>query len=239
MFHSIKNYARRRLLGLLGGIESETSGHPLELVFKILRTDSPKPCIVQIGASDGSLHDPLADFLVSSDCRALLVEPLPGPFQRLAARHSSRPNISCRQVAIDESVGKRSIFTLSEECPYAGEQLSSFSREHLLRNGVKERHIRSIEVPTMPLPQLLEEENILAIDLLQVDTEGFDHVIVAMALGVEQKPRFINFEHLHFGKDVRSRLHEELRRAGYSWVLAGWDTLAWLSDGSVPEGTGG
>jgi hypothetical protein len=104
---------------------------------------------------------------------------------------------------------------------------------------VKERHIRSIEVTTLPLPQLLEEENIRSIDLLQVDTEGFDHVIVTMALGLEHKPRFINFEHLHLGKDSRLRLHEELRRAGYSWVLAGWDTLAWLSDGSVPEGTGG
>jgi len=239
MFNSIKNHIRRRMLGLLGRIESETSGHPLELVFKILRTDSPKPCIVQIGASDGSLHDPLAEFFASSDCRALLVEPLPGPYQRLAARHSSRPNIACRQVAIDECVGNRFIFTLSEDCPYAGEQLSSFSREHLLRNGVKERHIRSIEVSTLPLSQLLEEENIRAIDLLQVDTEGFDHVIVTMALALENKPRFINFEHLHLGKDARSRLHQELRRAGYSWVFGGWDTLAWLSDGSVPNGTGG
>jgi FkbM family methyltransferase len=233
MFHSMKNYLRSRIHGLLGRIDPESSGHPLELVFQILRSGSSVPCIVQIGASDGSLNDPLADFLSSSDCRAVLVEPLPGAYQRLIERHSSRPHVVCRQSAIDASNGKRPIFTTTEDCPYMGEQLSSFSREHLLRNGVKERHIRSIEVSTLPLSQLLEEENIRAIDLLQVDTEGFDDVVVKMALGLECKPRFINFEHLHISKDSRLGLHQDFRRAGYCWVQSGWDTLAWLSNGRL------
>jgi FkbM family methyltransferase len=231
MFYSLRNHFHRFLGKLVDRVEPEAFAHPLELVFAILRSGPSVPCIVQIGASDGSLYDPLAEFLASTDCRAVLVEPLPSAYQRLVKRHSLRPNIVCRQAAIDKLVGKRLIYTTTEDCPYLGEQLSSFSRKHLLRNGVKACHIRSIEVATLPLSQLSAEERIGPIDLLQVDTEGFDGVIVKMALALYPQPRFINFEHLHLSKDSGLELHRELQHSGYSLVRSGWDTLAWKSKG--------
>jgi hypothetical protein len=107
------------------------------------------------------------------------------------------------------------------------EQFTSFSRNHLLRNGVKPRHIRSVEVETCSLSHLLQQENIQQVDLLQVDTEGFDAVVVRMALALERPPVFINFEHLHLAKPLRNALHQELKSAGYAWVHSNWDTLAW------------
>jgi len=203
------------------------SGHPLELVFKILRLAKNPPCIVQVGASDGSLNDPLADFLASLECRAVLVEPLPEPFRQLSGRHAARPGIVCRQVAIDRAEGKRALYTITDDCPYMGGQLTSFSRDHLLKNGVKPRHIKTIEVPTMPLSRIVSEAGIERVDLLQVDTEGFDDVVVRMALGLPVPPRFINFEHLHLSKEAIGNLHRDLRSGGYSWVKSDWDTLAW------------
>lgn len=203
------------------------SGHPLELVFDILRHEKNPPCIVQVGASDGSLNDPLADFLATVKCRAVLVEPLPEAFRQLSGRHAARPSITCRQVAIDRVQGKRPLYTITDDCPYMGGQLTSFSRDHLLKNGVKPRHIKTIEVPTMPLSQILSDVGICRIDLLQVDTEGFDDVIVRMALELPAPPRFINFEHLHLSKEAEENLHQNLRSEGYSWVNSDWDTLAW------------
>lgn len=211
--------------------EPMVSGHPLELVFEILHLRRNPPCVVQIGASDGSLNDPLVDFLASSDCRAVLVEPLPEAFRQLSGRHAARPGIVCRQVAIDIVAGIRPLYTITDDCPYMGGQLTSFSRDHLLKNGVKPRHIKMIEVPTMPLSQILKEEGIKSIDLFQVDTEGFDDVIVQMALELECPPRFINFEHLHLPKEAEANLLQDLQSGGYSWVKSHWDTLAWkLSD---------
>jgi FkbM family methyltransferase len=203
------------------------SGHPLEMVFEILRRPLCPPSIVQVGASDGSLNDPLADFLATLECRAVLVEPLPEAFRQLSGRHASRSGIVCRQVAIDRVDGKRPLYTISDDCPYMGGQLTSFSRDHLLKNGVKPRHIQTIEVPTMPLSRIVSEAGLERIDLLQVDTEGFDDEIVRMALELPSPPRFINFEHLHLSKKAEANLHHELRSAGYSWVKCDWDTLAW------------
>lgn len=203
------------------------SGHPLELVFEILRHSKYPPCIVQVGASDGSLNDPLADFLASLECRAVLVEPLPEAFCQLSGRHADRPGILCRQVAIDKVDGKRALYTITDDCPYIGGQLTSFSRDHLLKNGVKPRHIQTIEVPTMPLSRILSDADIERIDLLQVDTEGFDDVIVRMALELSAPPWFINFEHLHLSKKAEANLQRDLRSGGYSWVKSDWDTLAW------------
>lgn len=203
------------------------SGHPLELVFEILGRSQSPPCIVQVGASDGSLNDPLADFLAALECRAVLVEPLPEAFRKLSGRHAARPGIVCRQVAVDRVEGKRPLYTITGDCPYMGGQLTSFSRDHLLKNGVKPRHIKTIEVPTVPLSRILSDAGIERIDLLQVDTEGFDDVIVRMALELPVPPRFINFEHLHLSKEAEGNLHRDLRSGGYSWVKSDWDTLAW------------
>jgi FkbM family methyltransferase len=203
------------------------SGHQLELVFEILWYRQNPPCIVQIGASDGSLNDPLADFLATLECRAVLVEPLPEAFRQLSGRHAARSGIVCRQVAIDRVEGKRALYTITDDCPYMGGQLTSFSRDHLLKNGVKPRHIKTIEVPTMPLSRIVSEAGIERVDLLQVDTEGFDDVVVRMALGLPVPPRFINFEHLHLSKEAERNLHGDLRSGGYSWVKGDWDTLAW------------
>lgn len=214
---------------------SVESGHPLELVFEILRRSQNPPCIVQVGASDGSLNDPLADFLTTLECQAVLVEPLPEVFRQLNERHASRPGIVCRQVAIDRVDGKRPLYTITEDCPYTAGQLTSFSRDHLLKNGVKPCHVKTIEVPTMPLSQILSDAGIERVDLLQVDTEGFDDVIVRMALELPTSPQFINFEHLHLAKEAEENLHRDLRIGGYSWVKSDWDTLAWKRKELPPE----
>jgi len=207
--------------------ESNGCGHPLELVFAILKNRKTPTHIVQIGASDGSLNDPLADFLSSADCRGVLVEPLPDAFSKLSSKYASRPSIICRQVAIDSVEGVRSLYTITDDCTYMAGQLTSFSRDHLLKNGVKPGHIKMIEVPTTPLARIIADAGLERIDLLQVDTEGFDDVIVQMGLALESSPIFINFEHLHLSYKAELTLYRSLVDAGYSLVKSSWDTLAW------------
>jgi hypothetical protein len=84
-----------------------------------------------------------------------------------------------------------------------------------------------IEVPTTPLARIIADAGLERIDLLQVDTEGFDDVIVQMGLALESSPIFINFEHLHLSYKAELTLYRSLVDAGYSLVKSSWDTLAW------------
>lgn len=57
-----------------------------------VRHDGPLR-IVQVGAFDGSANDRLVDVLARFGCEAVLIEPQPGPFRKLAALHSRRKNV--------------------------------------------------------------------------------------------------------------------------------------------------
>jgi hypothetical protein len=69
-----------------------------------------------------------------------------------------------------------------------------------------------------------------SVDILQVDTEGYDGVIVRAFLRAGMTPKLINFEHNHLtGADDRLTL-SMLRRDGYKLARYGRDTLALLED---------
>lgn len=204
---------------------SSDGSNPIDLAFSLVDRSPMK--ILQIGASDGGLNDPIAHYLNQNQHDAILVEPLPESFKTLQKRYEACSRVKCLNVAIGNQSGEQTLYTISKDCPYEAKQLSSFSKEHLRKNGVKERHIRAITVPTFSLPDLVESENFQSIDLLQVDTEGFDAEIVEMALKLASPPRWINFEHLHIPKPRRVRLCALLKKAGYRWIHSSWDTFAW------------
>lgn len=185
--------------------------------------------ILQIGASDGTREDPLRRYFADPPIpvRAVLVEPLPEAFGALKRLYRDRADITTVNAAVDRQAGHRTIYTIAPDCPYRADQLSSFLREHLLRNGVKARHIREIETRTISLPMLLEESGLSGVDLLQIDTEGFDHELVAMALELPEnlRPVVINFEHNHVPPNRIAPLFDSLRVAGYDWMNCDWDTF--------------
>ena len=79
----------------------------------------------------------------------------------------------------------------------------------------------------MTFQTLVNEMKFSSIDLLQIDTEGFDDVIVGLALDLENRllPRAINFEHNHLKKKASEPFFDRLTASGYVWTNSDWDTF--------------
>ena len=106
--------------------------------------------VVQVGANDGSMADPLAPVLGRFGWQAVLIEPVPGYFKALSAKYASNDNVCPRNFAISKEAGKATIYHLDEahEEDYPGwaRGLASFDQKHLQR-AIKPEHLTSVTVP--------------------------------------------------------------------------------------------
>ena len=76
--------------------------------------------------------------------------------------------------------------------------ISSFYKEHLLKHGIKEKHIIQEKVNQISFDQLLKKYGINSFDLLLIDTEGYDcHIVNDFFLKVKKIRPIIIFEWSH------------------------------------------
>jgi len=201
--------------------------------------------VVQIGAYVGdSPGDPLHHFLRAKlpgyPARvAVLVEPVREYFEDLRDAYADLPTVHLENVAIAEEEGERDLYRLAPGVDPTdhgyGEWLAELSSldpdrwdrwvRHDAAKDFWHRH-RSVErVRCWTLEQLLERHDLAHVDLLQIDTEGYDFEILKTIDFSRLRPRFINYERVHLHED-EAACRAMLRDAGY--VLFNWDvdTLA-------------
>lgn len=186
--------------------------------------------LLQIGACDGSVGDPLLRYVKSGNpVDAILIEPIPTSFEALKKTYEGTDGVRFLNIAIGDCEGMSEIFIVKDEGRWKNSvwapQWASFTREHLIRHGVEPHEITSIQVPTLPLGSLISKIGAFP-HFLMIDTEGYDATIVRMAISSETKPQFICFEHLHVGHEDLHRLCNELGLAGYAWLHDRMNTLA-------------
>jgi hypothetical protein len=83
-----------------------------------------------------------------------------------------------------------------------------------------------VRVPCLTLSSLITRYQFDKIDILQVDTEGYDAEIVGMALRLPVLPEWINFESAHLDERKTRELFSRLEAHGYRWTHNYWNTLA-------------
>jgi len=193
---------------------------------------------LQIGANDGFSHDPINAFVSANRVAGIVVEPLPDVFERLCHTYRNHPQIRKLNLAIHEELDQVTLYR--PDPAYAGHMsgIASLSQDrHELtstRTGIQSEHIISVDVPAMSLSALLDKERVERLDLLQIDTEGYDMKILAGLDFSRYKPSIIRFEHgVYSGVPARAELRETLLRLydqGYSVAMERVDALAWLQD---------
>ncbi|BAU13330.1 hypothetical protein LEP3755_38690 [Leptolyngbya sp. NIES-3755] len=191
---------------------------------------NPDATLVQIGACDGVSNDPISGFIRRRNVRAVLVEPIESSFRKLKAVYADTPNARIVQAAIAQQDGLATFYKVAEtgrwaDCTWAP-QWASFNKQHLLKHGVKPSEIEAVDVPCLTLRSLIEQFDLGKIDFLQIDTEGFDAVVVEMALNLADPPDCINFENAHLDLSTQETLFQNLKTAGYVWTHDGLNTLA-------------
>lgn len=179
-----------------------------------------KLTIVQLGAYDGRFEDALQPILRSSiDYQAILVEPQPKPFSDATETYVSDQRVRVVNAAITESDGVISLYTNAEgHTPFASllESRKKFIRNHTTI------YVRGITFAT-----LLQETNVVDIDFLMIDTEGFDFLILQQALqALKQRPKLIQLESYHLSPLERADMKKLLIKHDYVYSDIGHDTIA-------------
>ena len=148
------------------------------------------------------------------------MEPLPDVFDRLRATYADRPELVFENVAINDVPGETDFYRhpLWDDC--SGLQITTRRQRRAGDLIIKTR------VVCMTLQQLLEKHKITAIDLLQIDTEGFDYNIIKQIPWQRIKPKIIHYEHKHL-KHTQNDCKRLLEAQGYMIEKKGHNTLAY------------
>lgn len=185
---------------------------------------------LQIGAHDGKTNDEIYPFALLHEWNGIVVEPQPKIFKKLRENYEGREEqIKLENMAIARRSPTAPLFIFdpaNSDLPYHATMLASFSKEALIHNGHGYRGgIIEIEVPTISLADLIEKYGIKALDILQIDTEGYDFEILKMLAETELRPEIIRFEHAmlpNSGMEAR----QILVSLGYKVEMIGIDTIA-------------
>lgn len=193
---------------------------------------------IQIGANDGRRFDPLHEFATSLNYAfsGLAVEPVPRFYRALKEVYRNQPDIKPINAAIHNDLSEATLYVVGEayesRVPEWALGTASFNREHVIKPEVPESYVEAIQVPCLSLSELMRQEGIDQIDLLQIDTEGYDGEIIRSIDFEKVRPAMIHFEH-GMGDGVMTPVElDELiaifNKNGYQVLPENYDAVAFL-----------
>lgn len=201
---------------------------------------------LQIGANNGSVVDPVYPFITQYGWKGVCVEPMPAPFAELSKTYAPFPGVKTVNAAIAATNGPISLYTLKLRpgegytCPTV---VSSFNREiplNFMREKGIDADIEQVEVPGVTIHQLLDDHQITALDVLQIDAEGYDWPILQQWDFARIKPAVLNFEHAHMTPGELRECLDFLIRHEYKFIVGAENITAWIfRDRSMIQGSYG
>jgi FkbM family methyltransferase len=195
----------------------------------------PAAVFVEIGANDGEQHDHLRPMILQHQWRGVMVEPVPYVFDRLRANYAGVDGVAVENAAIADRDGHRPFYHLSPSADYQSEGLpqwydgiGSFSRESVLDHqrlipDIESRLVET-EVPCLTFDSLCAKHGFDHVDLLLVDTEGYDHEVLRHIDFSRHRPVLVIYEHYHLSESDQTACEAAMRAAGYETMSEGFDT---------------
>lgn len=181
-----------------------------EIIEKIGNTEDF--FFVQIGSNDGMMNDPLYEYIKKYNWSGIMVEPVPYLYDRLVENYKDRDNLIFKNVAVAETEDVMKFYYLKDD-EYDKKNMSdgwhglgSFKKDVIYKFRGKLKHfdtaITTMDVQTITFDSLVSENK--NIDLLHIDTEGYDFEIIKSIDLQEYNISVILFENQHiYGCGVR------------------------------------
>lgn len=208
---------------------------PVARVLTEFAAHVPDATFVQIGAHDGAALDPLHNAIAARRWNGVMVEPVPYVFERLRANVGINPRLVLENVAIAETNASRPFHHLApasddDEVWAYYDTLGSFDREVVLSHrrlipDVDER-IVTIPVECVTFDALCARNGLTTIDVVQIDTEGYDDVVLGLIDLDRYHLQLVMFEHLHLEPAAHAAVLERLAAHGFQSLADGMDTIA-------------
>jgi FkbM family methyltransferase len=185
---------------------------------------------IQIGGNDGVNDDPLHHFIVNNKSKVTgyILEPVKDYYTDLEKNYSDFPLIKTLNKAIHNSETEMLINRVNPESaailPKYTKGIASFKNEHHINCKVPSEHMIQEKVACVSLQNLVQEYGINGVDLLQIDTEGYDAEIILNIDFSVFKPSIINFEYYvpqTMSKETFDTIIELLHKNNYEiWMEA-------------------
>jgi FkbM family methyltransferase len=188
---------------------------------------------ISIGANDGMTREPVYPFIRDHGWKGIMVEPISFVFQKLQENLGHFSGVSLVNAAIGERDGSQVIYTVDQSAPKSFKMsfLSSFERSVLLAHKPIfrdiEQHIREETVKVITIPTLLESHQVDRVDVLKIDTEGYDLKILKTLDFSQIKPVIVLAEHAHLSRSEKEEMCEILLDNGYKVTISDLDMLAY------------
>jgi FkbM family methyltransferase len=185
---------------------------------------------IQIGAYDGISTDPLRKYIERCPWRGVMLEPQPGPAQKLRALYPPDRGIVVLEAALDGKRGTRSLYTVDSDQvpPWAG-GMASFDRAHLLRHdylvrGI-EKMVRELVVECITFDDVIARLPEPKVDLLQIDAEGADGFILSLFPLDRIKPAIVHWEIKNMTRTSQEAALDLLCSRGYRISRSGGEDM--------------
>jgi FkbM family methyltransferase len=189
---------------------------------------------IQVGANDGSFSDPLRKYVLRHKWKGILVEPQPDVFDRLKKNYAGLEDRLIFENAAVSSQGTEMVIYRAPGATddYAPSVASGNPKVVARQLGVNVQDLAKITVPVVRLNDLVLRHKFQDVDLLQIDTEGFDWQVLQTLDLSKTQPRLIQLEHGHLSPDDIDKTVKHLNAAGYHVYFGGYqgDTLAIRGD---------
>lgn len=239
MSHDVKKYKiLKKIIGGLGyklvnknSIKSERlinkkTYKTSDLLRKLSKENKLKK-IIQIGSNDGSSDDFLKE-CINENISAILIEPIEEAFIQLKKNYQNFKKIIFLNIAVDIADNKKEIFYVNKTFyPFYEKKfkdknvdwlsvLASFNKENLVAHGIKKNHITSTKIECKKISTLIDFYKYEDLDLLLIDTEGYDAVLVDDFLDITKLRPLIIFEWIHIEHKKLDELLIKLKNTGYN-----------------------
>ncbi|HMG04650.1 MAG TPA: FkbM family methyltransferase [Chthoniobacterales bacterium] len=187
-------------------------------------------CVIDGGANRGSFTD--AFLQLHRPERLVLVEALPDLAEKLRGRYAGKPGISVVSAALSDKNGEAQFEINRSE---ASSSLLPIDPRNTAWFGRDLAVARTVRVPTMTLPQLIEEQGLQTVDLLKLDLQGAERAVLTGGESMLERVRVIYtevfFEPLYDGAWLFPEMHEFL--CGRGFKLCGLSNIVHAGEGDL------
>ena len=176
--------------------------------------------LIQIGANDGLRFDNINKYIKQYKTKSILVEPIKEYFDQLKKNYIDCENIFFENLAI--SVNDQINYLYKVKTNDLGKYdehikgISSFDFNHLIKHGVKKKHITKEKIESISIVKLFEKYN-FDINLLFIDAEGYDANIVIDLLQNSNFKPIIVIEYIHVQLSTIKNFNNLLKEKNYRY----------------------
>lgn len=201
---------------------------------------------LQIGANNGYQHDPMFKLLQRNPhWQGILVEPQKDVFvHQLLPLYEQYENLQLVNAAIAPANGYLPFYKIAFSNERWATGLASFDRKTIekhIQSGYIEQqahkqgvplpknladYITTEQVTCISFESLIKQYSISQLDLLLIDTEGFDFEILKMIDFAKFKPQLIAFEYIHLSPQDLTDCKKLLHGNNYELCQIGRDLVA-------------